>query len=77
MNKKTPLENLLFKSGLKIGEFADKIGLSKSTFESQLYHQKNRHVDYAFKYGRMLEVDTIEGYAYGVHFELVIGGKNN
>lgn len=72
MNKKTALENLLFNSGLQISDFAEKINVKKSTFENQLYHQKDRHIDYAFKYGRILQVDTIKGFAYGVHFELVV-----
>lgn len=72
MNKKTALENLLFNSGLKIGEFANKIGVNESTFRSQLYNCKDRHIDYAWRYGRILGVDTIKGYADGVHFELII-----
>lgn len=72
MNKKTALENLLFDSGLKIGEFANKTGVNESTFRSQLYNCKGRHIDYAWRYGRILGVDTIKGYADGVHFELII-----
>lgn len=71
MNKKTALENLLFNSGLKISEFADKVGVNVSTFRSQLYNSKEDHIRLAFKYGRILEVDTIEGFAYGVTFELI------
>lgn len=72
MNKKTALENLLFESGLSVQEFADKVNLKKSTFENQLYQQKNKHIQYAFDYGRILGFDTIKGFADGVWFELVI-----
>jgi len=75
MNKKTALENLLFDSGLKIGEFAEKVGVNVSTFRSQLYNSKESHIDLAFKYGRILGVDTIKGYVDGCTFELVVGKK--
>ena len=71
MNKKTSLENLIFNSGLTIQEFADKVGVKKTTFEKQLYNKKN-HIKYAFEYARILGVNTIQGYENGVNFELVI-----
>ena len=71
MNKRTSLENLLFESGLSIKEFADKVGVKKTTFEKQLYGKKN-HVKYAFEYGRILGVNELKGYENNMHFELVI-----
>ena len=71
MNKRTSLENLLFESGLSIKEFADKVGVKKTTFEKQLYGKKN-HVKYAFEYGRILGVNELKGYESGVYFEFVI-----
>ena len=71
MNKRTSLENLLFESGLSIQEFADKVGVKKTTFEKQLYGKKN-HVKYSFEYGRILGVNDVKGYENGVYFELVI-----
>ena len=70
MNKRTSLENLLFESGLSIQEFADKVGVKKTTFEKQFYGKKN-HVKYAFEYGRTLGVNELKGYENNVHFELV------
>lgn len=70
MNKRTSLENLLFESGLSIQEFADKVGVKKTTFEKQLYGKKN-HIKYSFEYGRILGVNTIQGFENGVYFELV------
>lgn len=72
MNKKTALENLLFDSGLRIQDFCDKVGVKLSTFNEQKNNQKHRHIDLAFKYGRILGVDTIKGFADGVWFELII-----
>lgn len=71
LEKQTSLENLLFESGLSIQEFADKIGVKKTTFEKQFYGKKD-HVKYSFEYGRILGVNTIKGYESGVYFELVI-----
>ena len=71
MNKRTSLENLLFESGLSIKEFADKVGVKKTTFEKQFYGKKN-HIKYAFEYGTKLGFNTIKGYESGVYFELVI-----
>jgi len=71
MNKKTALENLLFESGLSQIDFAEKVNIKLSTFRAQL-KQKNRHIEYAFKYGRILGVDTIKGYVEGCTFELII-----
>ena len=71
LEKQTSLENLLFESGLSIQEFADKVGVKRTTFEKQLYGKKN-HIKYAFEYGRILGVNTIQGYENGVYFELVI-----
>jgi len=71
LEQKTSLENLLFESGLSIKEFADKIGVKKTTFEKQFYGKKD-HVKYSFEYGRILGVNTIKGYESGVYFELVI-----
>ena len=70
MNKRTSLENLLFESGLSIKEFADKVGVKKTTFEKQLYGKKN-HIKYAFEYCRILGVNELKGYENNVHFELV------
>ena len=70
LEKQTSLENLLFESGLTIQEFADKVGVKRTTFEKQFYGKKN-HVKYAFEYGRILGVNTIKGYENNVHFELV------
>ena len=70
MNKRTSLENLLFESGLSIKEFADKVGVKKTTFEKQLYGKKN-HIKYAFEYGRILGVNELKGYEDNEHFELV------
>lgn len=71
LEKQTSLENLLFESGLSIQEFADKIGVKKTTFEKQFYGKKD-HVKYSFEYGIILGVNTIKGYESGVYFELVI-----
>ena len=71
MNKKTSLENLIFNSGLTIQEFADKVGVKKTTLEKQIY-TKNNHIKYAFEYGRILGVNTIQGFENNVYFELVI-----
>ena len=71
MNKKTSLENLIFNSGLTIQEFADKVGVKKTTLEKQIYTKKN-HIKYAFEYGRILGVNTIQGFENDVYFELVI-----
>lgn len=71
LEKQTSLENLLFESGLSVQEFADKVGVKKTTFEKQLYGKKN-HIKYAFEYGRFLGFNTIKGYESGVYFELVI-----
>ena len=71
LEKQTSLENLLFESGLSIQEFADKIGVKKTTFEKQFYGKKN-HVKYAFEYGTKLGFNTIKGYEGGIYFELVI-----
>ena len=70
MNKRTSLENLLFETGLSIQEFADKVGVKKTTFEKQFYSKKN-HVKYAFEYGRILGVNELKAYGKNVHFELV------
>lgn len=70
MNKRTSLESLLFESGLSIKDFADKVGVKKTTFEKQLYGKKN-HVKYAFEYGRILGVNELKGYENNVHFELI------
>lgn len=71
MNKRTSLENLLFESGLTIQEFADKVGVKRTTFEKQLYGKKN-HIKYSFEYGRILGFKIIKGFESGVYFELVI-----
>ena len=71
MNKRTSLENLLFESGLSIKEFADKVGVKKTTFEKQLYGKKN-HIKYSFEYGSILGFKIIKGFESGVYFELVI-----
>ena len=71
LEKQTSLENLLFESGLSIQEFADKIGVKKTTFEKQLYGKKN-HIKYAFEYGTKLGFNTIKGYESGFYIELVI-----
>lgn len=71
LEKQTSLENLLFESGLSVQEFADKVGVKKTTFEKQLYG-KNNHIKYAFEYGTILGFNTIKGYERGVYFELVI-----
>ena len=71
LEKQTSLENLLFESGLSIQEFADKIGVKKTTFKKQFYRKKD-HIKYSFEYGRILGVNTIKGYESGVYFELVI-----
>lgn len=71
LEKQTSLENLLFESGLSVQEFADKVGVKKTTFEKQLYGKKN-HIKYAFEYGRILGFNTIKGYESCVYFELVI-----
>ena len=70
MNKRTSLENLLFESGLSIKEFADKVGVKKTTFEKQLYGKKN-HIKYAFEYGIILGANELKGYENNVYFELV------
>lgn len=51
----TPLEKLLFESGLKVNEFADKVEVNRLTFKSQLYYQKESHEFYAIKYSRILK----------------------
>ena len=71
MNKRTSLENLVFQSGLTYNEFADKVGVKRRTFESQM-QTKSNHIKLAFEYGRILGVNTIQGYENGVYFELVI-----
>lgn len=71
MNKKTSLENLIFNSGLTIQEFADKVGVKKTTLEKQIYTKKH-HIKYAFVYGIILGVNKIQGFENGVFFELVI-----
>lgn len=53
MNK-TPLEVLLFESGLKIKDFADKVGIKEVTFKKQLYN-KVKHYHYAIKYACILK----------------------
>ena len=70
LEKQTSLENLLFESGLTIQEFADKVGVKRTTFEKQFYGKKN-HVKYAFEYGRILGVNDLKGFENNVHFELV------
>ena len=70
LEKQTSLENLLFESGLTIQEFADKVGVKRTTFEKQFYGKKN-HVKYAFEYGMIFGVNKLKGYENNVHFELV------
>ena len=61
LEKQTSLENLLFESGLSVKEFAEKVGVKKTTFEKQLYGKSN-HIKYAFEYGRILGFNTIQGF---------------
>ena len=70
LEKQTSFENLLFESGLTIQEFADKVGVKRTTFDKQFYGKKN-HIKYAFKYGMILGVNELKGYENNVHFELV------
>jgi predicted transcriptional regulator len=71
LEKQTSLENLLFESGLSIQEFADKVGVKKTTLEKQLYGKKN-HIKYAFEYCTKLGFSAIKGYESGFYIELVI-----
>lgn len=71
MNQKTSLENLIFNSGLTNKEFAKKVGIPVRTLQSQIYNKRN-HIKYAFEYGRILGVNTIQGFENEVYFELII-----
>lgn len=76
MNKKTALENLVFNTGLSVKKFSEKIGVNYRTFNNQYYEQKHNHIQFACNYGRILGVDTIQGYQDGAHFEITFKIKD-
>lgn len=69
---RTPLENLIFQTGLTQREFAEKVGVPLSTLTRQLSRKNiNLHFHYAGKYATLLNIDRIEGYAFGCYSEVV------
>ena len=69
----TTLRTLIFDSGLSQAEFAKKVGVPYRTLMSQL--TKENTIDLAFKYSRILGIDSVKGYECGVYVELVVGLK--
>ena len=62
MKQNTTLRNLLTDSRLTYQEFADRIGVKKSTFEYQLLRLEHKHLYYTFMYkDKFPEVKKVYG----------------
>ena len=71
MSKKSPLENLLEKSGLNQYRFAERVGNSTSCVNAQLSNpNKSLHPHLASVYGKKLGLLPIDGYINDVYITI-------
>jgi hypothetical protein len=72
--KKTPLENLIYESGLNNKEFSKIINIEYQSHLARLKQNKN-HLKYAFEYAVILGVNRIHGYMDNVFVDLTFENK--